>query len=171
MTRGGRRKGAGRPKGTGKFGEPTKAVRLPVSFIDRIMSFIEKKAMCFPLYETKVQAGYPTPVDDASAQNFDLAAHLVRRPESTYFVRVSGDSMIGAGIFSDDILIVDRSIEAKDGDVIIAIVDDEFTVKRLVIKNKKYELKAENSKFKNIKLADSSDLKVWGVVLHVIHSV
>lgn len=171
MTRGGKRRGAGRPKGTGKFGEPTKAVRLPVSYVDRIMSFIERKGMVFPLYETKVQAGYPSPVDDASAEQFDLSAHLIPRPASTYFVRVNGDSMIGAGIYSDDILIVDRSIEAKNGDIIVAIVEDDFTVKRLIIKNKKYELKPENSKFSSIKLADSSDLKVWGVVRYVIHKV
>ncbi len=135
------------------------------------MSFIDKKAMVFPLYETKVQAGYPSPADDASAEPLDLAAYLVARPASTNFVRMNCDSMSGAGIYTDDILIVDRSIEAKSGDVIVAIVENDFTVRRLVIKNKKYELKPENGKFSSTKLADSSDLKVWGVVRHVIHKV
>lgn len=171
MTRGGRRKGAGRPKGTGKFGEPTKAVRLPVSYVDRIMSFIDRKAMIFPLYETKTQNGYPSPVDDATVEQFDLSGYLIPRPASTCVVRMNENSMTGAGIHADDILIVDRSIEAKSDDIIVAIYEDAFMVRRLVIKNKKYELKAEASKVPTIKLADSSDLNVWGVVQQVIHKV
>lgn len=171
MPRGGRREGAGRPKGTGKFGEPTKAVRIPVSQISRIMSFIDKKGMVLPLYETQVQAGFPTPVDDATAEKFDLLSYLIPRPTSTHLVRVSGESMIEAGIFSGDILVVDRSLEPKINDIVIAIVDEEFTVKRLIMKDDQYELKAENREFENIKLGSLSELKLWGVVQNVIRKV
>ncbi|MGL6197148.1 MAG: LexA family protein [Thermoguttaceae bacterium] len=135
------------------------------------MSFIERKGLCFPLFETKVQAGYPSQADEAKVQRLDISALLVPRPASTSLVRVTGESMVGAGIFAEDILIVDRSIEAKSGDIVVVTVENDFTVRRLIVKEKKYSLKAENSKFPLIKLADSSDLKVWGVVRHVIHRV
>lgn len=171
MARGGRRKGAGRPKGTGKFGEPTKAVRLPISMIDQIMGFIERRGLAYPLYSTKVQAGYPAPADDVPAERFDLTNYLVPNPAATFFVRATGNSMTGAGIFANDLLIVDKSVEPKNGDVVIAVVNGEFTVKRLVIKNKKIELKPENSKFSTIKIVDESELNIWGVVKNVIHAV
>lgn len=171
MARGGRRKGAGRPKGTGKYGEPTKAVRLPISMIGQVLGFIDRKGLSYPLYSTKVQAGFPAPAEDIPAEHFDLMTHLVPNPPATFFVRVGGDSMTGAGIFSDDLLIVDKSLEAKNGDVVVAVVDGEFTVKRLVVKGKKIELKPENSKFSTIKIADESELNIWGVVKNVIHSV
>lgn len=171
MARGGRRKGAGRPKGTGKFGEATKAVRLPISMIDQIMGFIERKGLTYPLYSTKVQAGFPAPADDIPAEHFDLTTHLVPNPAATFFVRAGGDSMTGAGIFTDDLLIVDKSLDPQNGDIVVAVVDGEFTVKRLVMKGKKIELKPENPKFATIKIADESELNIWGVVKNVIHSV
>lgn len=171
MARGGKRKGAGRPKGTGKFGEPTKAIRLPISMIDRIMLFIEQKGLSFPLYSDQVQAGYPSPAEDVPAEKLDLGSYLVQNPASTFFVKVTGDSMIGAGIFQDDLLVVDRSVEAANGDVVVAVVDGEFTVKRLFISKRKIELRPENSKFEPITLNDESELNVWGVVKNVIHRV
>ena len=171
MARGGRRKGAGRPKGTGKFGEPTKAIRLPVSMIDRIMLFIEQKGLSFPLYTDRVQAGYPASTDDAPVDKLDLGSYLVQNPASTFFVKVAGESMIGAGIFPDDLLIVDRSIKATNGDVVVVSVDGEFTVKRLFISQKKVELRPENKKFQTISFKDESELNIWGVVKNVIHRV
>ncbi len=169
MTRGGRRKGAGRPKGTGKFGEPTKAVRLPISYIDQIMSFIEKKGLTFPLYETKPQAGYPSQTDELTVEKLDLGTYLVPRPSSTCFVQVVGDSMTEAGIFPEDVLIVDRGIEAKNGDIVLTNSDIGLTVRRLSGKNKKFE--PETGKFSTLKCADPADVKIWGVVRHVIHKV
>ncbi|MDO5552508.1 MAG: translesion error-prone DNA polymerase V autoproteolytic subunit [Planctomycetia bacterium] len=171
MARGGKRKGAGRPKGTGKFGEPTKAIRLPISMIGRIMNFIEQKGLCFPIYSDKVQAGFPSPSDDTPAEKLDLGAYLVQNPASTFFVKVAGESMIGAGIFPDDLLIVDRSITASNGDVVVASVDGEFTVKRLFISQRKVELRPENKKFSAISFKDESELNIWGVVKNVIHRV
>ena len=171
MARGGKRKGAGRPKGTGKFGEPTKAVRLPISMIDRIMSFIERKGLAYPLYTNRVHVGSAAQKGEGPAEKIDLVNHLIPNPPETFFVRASGDSMIGAGIFANDLLIVDKSLEPKSGDIVVAVVKGEFLVKRYVVKNKKIELKPENSKFSTIKIADESELDIWGVVKNVIHSV
>lgn len=165
------KKGAGRPKGTGKFGEPTKAIRLPVSMIDRIELFIKQKGLSFSLYSDHVQAGYPSPCDDNPAEKLDLGSYLVPNPASTFFVKVAGESMIGAGIFPDDLLIVDKSIQPSNGDVVIASVDGEFTVKRLFISNNKVELRPENSRFPTITFKDESELNIWGVVSNVIHKV
>ena len=171
MARGGRRKGAGRPKGTGKFGEPTKAIRLPVSMIDKILQFIDQKGLCYPLYTDRIQAGLPSGIDDTPAERLDLGAYLVQNPASTFFVKVAGESMIGAGIFPDDLLIVDRSIRASNGDVVVVSVDGEFTVKRLFISQKKIELRPENKKFESVSFNDESELNIWGVVKNVIHRV
>lgn len=170
MARGGRRKGAGRPKGTGKFGEPTKAIRLPVSMVDRIMLFIEQKGLSFPLYSDRNQA-FPSSSDDVPVERLDLGSYLVQNPASTFFVKVAGESMIGAGIFPDDLLIVDRSIKATNGDVVVVSHDGEFTVKRLFISLKKIELRPENKKFPTISFKDESELNIWGVVKNVIHRV
>lgn len=168
MPRGGRRKGAGRPKGTGKFGEPTKAVRLPISMIDQIMSFIERKGLSYPLYSSRVQ---PNPKSETvPPEKVDLATHLVPSPATTFFARAADDSMNGAGIFSGDLLIVDKELEPNNGDIVVAAVKGKFTVRRMVIKNKKIELKPENSKATTIKIANEDDLEVWGVVKSVVHS-
>ncbi|MDO5581742.1 MAG: translesion error-prone DNA polymerase V autoproteolytic subunit [Planctomycetia bacterium] len=171
MARGGKRKGAGRPKGTGKFGETTKAVRLPVSKIKTIMNFIERKSLCFPLYTNQVQAGFPSPAEDVPAEKIELGTYLIQNPASTFFVKVAGESMTGAGIFPEDLLIVDRSLKASNGDVVVAVVNGEFTVKRLFISQKKVELRPENKKFSPITFNDADEVNIWGVVKNVIHRV
>lgn len=171
MARGGKRKGAGRPKGTGKFGEQTKAVRLPISKIKQIMNFIERKGLCFPLYSNQIQAGFPSPAEDVPAETIELGTYLVQNPTSTFFIKVAGDSMKDAGIFPDDILIVDRSVESSNGDVVVAVVNGEFTVKRLFISNSKIQLRPENKKYHPITFENSDELEVWGVVKNVIHRV
>ncbi len=171
MVRGGKRIGAGRPKGTGKFGEPTKAVRLPISMITQIMAFIERKGLAFPLYSSRVHAGYPAPDSNIPAERFDLVTHLVPHPDGTFFVRMSGEAMTGIGVYNGDTLIVDKSREPKHGDIVVAVVKGEFTVRRLIIKNKKIELHPENRKFATIKIKDESDLNIWGVVQNTVHDV
>ena len=133
--------------------------------------FIEQKGLCFPLYSDRIQAGYPSAQDDAPIERLDLGSYLVQNPASTFFVKVAGESMIGAGIFPDDLLIVDRSIKATNGDVVVVSVDEEFTVKRLFISQKKIELRPENKKFESISFNDESELNIWGVVKNVIHRV
>lgn len=171
MPRGGRRKGAGRPKGTGKFGVPTKAIRVPELMVDQIMNFIYGKGYVLPLYETKVQAGFPAPVEDQADASLDLNGYLVKNPTATFFVRATGDSMTGAGIFADDVLVVDKSADVENGDIVIAVVDNEFTVKRFVKDGDKIELRSENPNYPPIKVSEASDLKIWGVVKFTIHSV
>lgn len=122
-----------------------------------------------PFYETRIAAGFPSPADDFADTNLDLNEYLVKHPASTFFVRVSGDSMTGAGIFDGDILIVDRSLEVKNNDVIIAALDGELTVKRFRQKSGVVVLLPENSQYDPIQVEDESDFSVWGVVTAVIH--
>ena len=131
MPRGGARSGAGRPKGKGKFGEKTTPIRIPESMVDEVLQFVNYKGYALPLYASKVQAGFPSPADDFMEGRLDLNQHLVKHPTATFFVRVSGDSMIEAGIHPDDILVVDRSLEPRHGKIVIAALDGELTVKRL----------------------------------------
>ena len=101
----------------------------------------------------------------------DLNEHLIQHPAATFYLRVSGSSMIGAGINDGDLLIVDRSLAAAHNHIVVAIVNSEFTVKRLYSKNGKHALLAENPEHPPIHLTDSDSVEVWGVVLHVIHSL
>jgi DNA polymerase V len=114
-----------------------------------------------------VQAGFASPADDFIEQYLDLNELLVEHEQATYFVRVAGRSMIDAGIYPDDILIVDRSLDAKHRSIIIAVLDGEVTVKRLHNQNGKVFLKAENPAYKDIPIL--GELHVWGVVTSVIH--
>ena len=171
MARGGKRKGAGRPKGTGKFGEPTKAIRLPISMIDRIMQFIAQKGLILPIYTTQTQADAPSLAEDQQPETFDLVDRLIQNSAATFLVRMKGDSMTGAGIFADDILVVDKSLEPAHGNVVLAVVNGEFTVRRLVRKGDKIELAAEKSNYPSTEIRSESELDVWGVVKQVIHQV
>ena len=101
----------------------------------------------------------------------DLNRHLVKNPAATFFVRVTGDSMVGAGIHHDDILVVDRSLQPRDGSVIIAALDGELTVKRIRIKRRKITLVPENQDYAAQEVSPDSDFEVWGVVTNVIHSL
>ena len=98
MPRGGARAGAGRPNGQGKFGEKTRPIRIPISKIDSVMNFVNNSNISLPLYSSKVPAGFPSPADDHMEGKLDLNTHLVKHPTATFFVKASGDSMLGAGI-------------------------------------------------------------------------
>jgi DNA polymerase V len=168
---GGKRRGAGRPKGSNLYGESTHPVRLPRSMIKRVLQFVECRGFELPLYGCKVSAGFPSPADDYVEGTLDLNEHLIQHPSATFFVRVAGDSMIEAGIFPNDILIVDRSLEAKHGKVIIAILHGELTVKRLYKKGKRVMLLPENKAYSPITITESDELAIWGVVTSVIHAL
>ena len=129
-----------------------------------------------PLFITPVPAGFPSPAEEYSDTKLDLNRHLIGNPNSTFFVAIIGDSMVDADIRSGDIAIVDRSIEANSGDIIVAIVDNEFTIKRLEIRlgKTKYEqptvrLLAENKDFEPIEVTQNMTFQVWGVVTYTIH--
>jgi len=124
-----------------------------------------------PFYLSSIRAGFPSPAEDYKDKNLDLNDHLIKNPTSTFFVKVSGNSMINAGIKSGDLLIVDRSLEPKDKKVVVAILNGEFTVKRILKKGEKLFLAPENDSFASIEIKDEMDFEVWGVVTNVIHAV
>lgn len=191
MPRGGKREGAGRPQGTGKYGEETKAVRLPVRIVDEILAVLarssqeielgttvqsifkldQKTKFCLPLYLNPVAAGLPAPTEDYVDDNIDLNRHLVKHPDTTFLVRVVGESMKDAGIHPNDMLIVDRSLEVTSGQVVIAVVNGELTVKRIRNHKNKLWLMPENKLFKPIEINENTELHIWGVVTNVIHAL
>ncbi|WP_147820919.1 LexA family protein [Salidesulfovibrio onnuriiensis] len=120
----------------------------------------------------RVAAGFPSPAEEYLERTLDLHELLVQRPEATYFVRVSGDSMLGAGIHDGDILVVDRSLTPRNNSVVIASVSNDFTVKRLRLRpDGPPLLMAENPGYDPIAVTPDSEFEIWGVVLHVIHSL
>ncbi len=124
-----------------------------------------------PLFATQIKAGFPSPADDFMEERLDLNEHLIQHPAATFFVRVDGDSMIGSGMHRGDILIVDRSLEPLNGQIVIACIDGAFTVKRIRISSGKILLEPDNPLFPSIPVEPLSDFQVWGVVTYVIHSV
>lgn len=122
-----------------------------------------------PLAWSKIRAGFPSPAEDYVESGLDLNEFLIQRPSSTFIVRVEGHSMVLAGIFHGDHLIVDRSIDAVHGNIILAVVNGEFTVKRLVKNSEGISLMAESRNFSTIRIAEGMEFEVWGVVTSVIH--
>lgn len=124
-----------------------------------------------PLFLSKVPAGFPSPADDYLEGKLDLNEHLIKHKAATFFVRVMGDSMLGAGIHDGDLLIVDRSLEANDKSVVVAVVNGEFTVKRIKKENGRVWLMPENKDFLPMEMQEGSELEIWGVVTSVIHKL
>ncbi|KTD32577.1 translesion error-prone DNA polymerase V autoproteolytic subunit [Legionella israelensis] len=171
---GGKRAGAGRPKGGGLYGEATKPIRVPLSRLNEVKNLLQQKEREIyqrPLYTSKVQAGFPSPADHYIETCLDLNSHLIAHPASTFFVIALGDSMSGAGIQSGDMLIVDKSLEATHGKIIIAAIDGELTVKRLANRGGRVQLLPENSSYQPIDITEEQELVIWGVVTHVIHQM
>lgn len=171
MPRGGQRSGAGRRRGSGKFGELTKAIRVPVSLVEDIYKAVQHGFYRLPLYQSLVMAGFPSPAEDEVECELDLNELLIKQPTATFFLRVSGSSMINAGIHDNDILVVDRSLEPVHGKIVIAAVNGELTVKRLYRKGGKIQLVAENEAYAPIQITEESELHIWGVVTSVIHKL
>lgn len=124
----------------------------------------------FPLYASKVAAGFPSPADDYIESQLDLNEYLVRHKAATFFLRVKGDSMAGANIHDGSLLIVDRAAEPKHNDIVVAAIDDELVVKRLYQRDGVVKLLAENPAYPEIVAKPESEMVVWGVVRHVVHS-
>ena len=123
-----------------------------------------------PLLSDSISAGFPSPADDYTEENIDLNEHLISNPFSTFFLRVKGDSMLNAGIKDKDLIIVDKSLRAKPGNIVIAMIDGEFTIKRLSIKNNELYLKAEHHNYPDFRFKNYIDVQIWGVVIYSIHS-
>nr|WP_279053198.1 translesion error-prone DNA polymerase V autoproteolytic subunit [Acinetobacter tandoii] len=180
---GGKREGAGRKAA---YNEPTKVVRVPESRIVEIKAYLKKTKneieidqirqidpathLEIPLASERIQAGFPSPAQDYVENTLDLNEHLIKNPAATFIVRVNSLSMLGIGIDVNDELIVDRSLEAKHRDIVIALVDNEFTVKRLMIEGDQHWLKTENPDFQDIHFDEGQELVIWGVVTRVLKS-
>jgi DNA polymerase V len=123
-----------------------------------------------PLFNSNIQAGFASPAEDTIDQYLDLNQLLIHNAPATFFVRVQGDSMLGAGIFPQDILIVDRSLKAKHNQVVLAVLNTEFTVKRYCNVSGKVVLVAENELYPPIKVKTTDEFEVWGVVTQVLHN-
>tara|TARA_B110001452_G_C15117990_1_gene389696 strand:- start:147 stop:563 length:417 start_codon:yes stop_codon:yes gene_type:complete len=132
--------------------------------------YLDSKLL-LPIHLCKVEAGFPSPAENYIEQELDLKEYLIRNSDSTFLVRATGKSMVNVGISPGDILIVDRSLEAKNNSIIIVSIDGELTVKRLIKdnNNKKLYLKSENLDYPNIDLKIENDTMVWGVVTYSIH--
>jgi DNA polymerase V len=177
-----KRVGLGRPKGTGKYKEPTKPIRVPTRLIPTLEEFLLHKkeagqwyqadfqARGIPLYGARIAAGIPHLSDDFIEEYVNFNRYLIPRPLNTFCVRVRGDSMSGAGIDENDILIVDQSLKAVDGAIVVAALDAELTVKRLCLKSQKIELLPENPRYQAIQIRHGTNFNILGVAIHVIHS-
>ena len=139
--------------------------------ISEIYAFDRKNTVKLPLYLSKIKAGFPSPADDYIDKKLDLNEYLVKHPAATFYVKVEGNSMIDAGIRSGDTLIVDRALEVADGKIIVAVLNGEFTVKRIKKKRGQLFLMPENPEYPPIEVKKDSDFKVWGVVTAVIHQM
>ncbi|SDB60484.1 DNA polymerase V [Desulfonatronum thiosulfatophilum] len=137
-----------------------------------LVSGIAPKTACtLPLYLSPVAAGFPSPADDFLEGRLDLNEHLIKNPTATYLVKVTGNSMRDVGIFSGDTLVVDKSIQADDGKIVIAVVFGEFTVKTLRVRNAKTSLVPANGTYPEIEVTPEMDCEIWGVVTSVIRKL
>lgn len=186
---GGYRKGAGRKAA---YGEPTKLIRVPESKVPVVVSYLNtlklpatftpgdaratlhpiasrRIATLVPALGREVRAGEPTSGDDYTADAVDLGRHLVRNPASTFLMKVSGWSMRDAGIADGDELVVDRDVSPDEGRIVVAEVDGELTVKRLKKSAGGWALQAANPDFGDLSVHGDSELRIWGVVIRILH--
>lgn len=186
-----RRSGAGRPPGSGPYGETTRVVRIPQSLVPAVQGWLEQyrrggelpsaegvyrhasseQPHLLPLYASRISAGWPSPADDYVEDMLDLQKLLVQHPAATFYLRVTGDSMSGAAIMHGDILVVDRSVEPAHGRIVVASIDNELTVKRLHRRRHRLALIPENPAYQPIEITEETDFRMWGVVTGVIRQV
>ncbi|WP_298512642.1 LexA family transcriptional regulator [uncultured Kordia sp.] len=121
--------------------------------------------------EEGISAGFPSPADDFKNRRISLDRELIKDENTTYYARVSGESMIGAGLDNNDLLVIDKSIPPKNGKIAVCYVDGEFTVKRLKITKECVYLMPENDNYKPIKVTKDKQLLIWGIVTYVIKKV
>lgn len=180
-----RRPGAGRKAGSTKYGEPTRVIRLPESLYKQATALLAARIHPrpgdtiasltrpipnptkseHPLFLSQVAAGFPSPADDHIEQRLDLNQYMIQHDAATYFVRVKGDSMVDAGIRDNDVLVVDRSITARPGCIVVAVVNGELTVK-ILGKSQSGQpiLTPANTNYTAIEIQEGMSFEVWGVV-------
>ena len=123
------------------------------------------------LYAQYIPAGFPSPADDFLERRLDLNDYLIKNKSATFLVRVEGKSMENAGIFDGDVLVVDRSLEATDGKVILGVLNGEFTVKRIALQKNRLFLLPESRHYQPIEVTEEMDFKIWGVVTYSLHKL
>lgn len=136
-----------------------------------ILSVKAEKHISTPLFCDTIKAGFPSPADDYIEQALDFNELLVKHPSATFCLRVSGNSMTGAGIHHNDILVVDRALTAENNSIVIASICGDLTVKRMIKHKGKIILAPENTEFQPITVTENMDFQIWGVVTNVIHKV
>ncbi|MGC8461901.1 MAG: LexA family protein [Candidatus Dormibacteria bacterium] len=185
---GGNRPGAGRKP---RYGEKTRTMRVPESAVPVIMSYLGRlhaardggdaavvamrnlalltQHATIPRYASRIAAGWPSPADDYVDKGLDFNEHLVQHKAATFVLTVSGHSMTGAGIFDGDEIIVDRALTPRSGDVVVAVINGELTVKRLHLEGNQVILMPENPAYRPIVLHEDEELEIFGVVTRVLH--
>jgi len=185
FTHGGKRPGAGRKPGQ----EPSKTVRIPISRVEEIKTYLAQprirawgnveylgepdrmRTLALPLFDGSVPAGFPSPAEDYAEGRLDLNDYLVEHEAATFYVRVKGHSMSGAGILDGDIIAVDRALEPRHGDIVLAVIDGELTVKELHRDAETIRLLPRNPDFAPIELKPGQELTIWGVVKGVVRKL
>ena len=170
--------------GAGRKGGPSEVVRLPLPLanlarrlksgglragdINGFLDVEARNALAVPLMTSTAACGFPSPADDYLDSPLDFNELLVQNPAATFAVRISGESMIGAGLFPGDVAVVDRSLTPSNGSIVLALIDGEFTIKRYCVVEGGIVLLAENPRFSNIEISAETGLEIWGVVKHAI---
>ena len=122
-------------------------------------------------FDTGISAGFPSPAEDFKQERLSLDNELIKNKEATFFARVSGQSMIDAGLNDNDLLVIDRSLSPAHNKIAVCFLDGEFTVKRLRVKNDEVWLQPENKNYQAIKITEANDFVIWGIVTNVIKKV
>ena len=148
-----------------------KTISLNTSKILEIFPIDLSSKLELPVVENGISAGFPSPADDFLDASIDLNKALIKNKDATFYGRVKGDSMIGAGLNNGDLLIIDKSLEPKNGKIAVCFIDGDFTVKRIKIEKNVVWLIAENKNYKPIKVTKDNDFIIWGIVTNVIKSV
>lgn len=138
--------------------------------IQSILASDNQLKLLIPLASASVSAGFPSPAENYMERKIDLNLELIKNPAATFFVRVEGDSMKEAGILNGDTLVVDRSLSPKEGKIVVAVVNGEFTVKKIVRTKGKLFLAPANKNYSPLEITPETDFSVWGTVIHAIHS-
>lgn len=169
--RGGARPNAGRKAGNGQYGESTKPLRIPVSLFDDVMDFIKNKGFKIPFLDTQIPAGHALEIQSTVDDFVNFNDMLIKERESTYLLTAKGDSMTEVGIFDGSKLVVDKSVEPKNGDIVIAMIDGEATVKTMRKTKDGIQLipQSKNPRYNVINLPKRQSSKIWGVVTYIIN--
>ena len=141
---------------------------LPAEHPAQLIQVDDRPLLLADLRPAQVRAGFPSPAEDFQVQRIDLMKELVRHPQASYLLRIRGDSMRDVGIFDGDVVLVDKAITPRSGQVVVAVVDGEFTCKTLQLRAGRIQLKAANPAYPDILPTDGQSVEIWGVVVAAI---